>query len=206
MIERFTTGLMLTNSYIISNEKKECIIIDPGLDYKDVFEYIKKNYEPKAILLTHSHFDHIDGINYFLDLPIYISEKESEFLYDDYYSLYEMVDRINPFNEGMLDLKKLKDGDILSLIGFNFKVIETPGHTIGSICFLMDNYLFSGDTLFNMSIGRTDFPNSDYNMMIESLNKLKKLPKDIILYPGHNEKSTIGYEILNNPFLQLKSE
>lgn len=202
MIEKFTTGSFFTNSYIISNEKNECIIVDPGLNYRKVSEYIKEKYIPKAILITHGHVDHIDGINYFLDLPIYISEKEIDSFYDTYESLYDMVGRINPFNEGMLDIRKLNDGDIINLIGYEIKVIETPGHTNGSICFLIGNDLFSGDTLFNESIGRTDFPNGDYKKMKESLNKLMKLNDDINVYPGHNEKTTIGYEKYHNPFLK----
>ena len=201
MIEKFTTGSFFTNSYIISNEKNECIIVDPGLNYRKVAEYIKEKYIPKAILITHGHVDHIDGINYFLDLPIYISEKEIDSFYDTYESLYDMVGRINPFNEGMLDIRKLRDGDIINLIGYEIKVIETPGHTNGSICFLIGNDLFSGDTLFNESIGRTDFPNGDYKKMEISLKKLMELNDDINVYPGHNEKTTIGYEKYHNPFL-----
>ena len=192
MIEKFTTGSFFTNSYIISNEKNECIIVDPGLNYRKVAEYIKGKYIPKAILITHGHVDHIDGINYFLDLPIYISEKEIDSFYDTFESLYDMVGRINPFNEGMLDIKTLKDGEIFNLIGYEIKVIETPGHTEGSICFLIGNDLFSGDTLFNESIGRTDFPNGDYKKMEQSLIKLMKLNDDINVYPGHNDENTIG--------------
>ena len=201
MIEKFTTGSFFTNSYIISNEKNECIIVDPGLNYRKVAEYIKGKYIPKAILITHGHVDHIDGINYFLDLPIYISEKEIDSFYDTFESLYDMVGRINPFNEGMLDIKTLKDGEIFNLIGYEIKVIETPGHTEGSICFLIGNDLFSGDTLFNESIGRTDFPNGDYKKMEQSLIKLMKLNDDINVYPGHNDETTIGYEKYHNPFL-----
>ncbi len=202
MIEKFTTGSFFTNSYIISNEKNECVIVDPGLSYKNVANYIKGKYEPKAILITHGHVDHIDGISYFLDLPIYICDKELDQFYDTFESLYDMVGRSNPYNEGMLDIRKVKEDDIINLIGHSFKVIETPGHTNGSICFLMDeNILFSGDTLFNGSIGRTDFPNGDFSKMKKSLDKLKKLPKDTIVYPGHNEETTIEEELRYNPYL-----
>ena len=201
MIERFVTGSFFTNSYIVSNEKKECIIIDPGLNFKSVATYIKQNYIPKAILITHGHLDHIDGISYFLDLPIYISEKELDLFYDTYESLYDMIGRINPFSEGMLDIHKLKNNDIIDLIGYKFKVIETPGHTKGSICFIMDNVIFSGDTLFKRSIGRTDFPGGDYNIMMKSLEKFRELPSNMIVYPGHEDETTIGDEIIYNPYL-----
>lgn len=201
MIEKFTTGSFFTNSYIVSNVNNECVIIDPGLNYKNVASYIKGKYMPKAILLTHGHLDHIDGINYFLDLPIYISEKEINLFYDTYESLYDMIGRINPFSEGMLDIRKIKENDIINIIGYDFKVIETPGHTVGSVCYLMKNVVFSGDTLFKESIGRTDFPTGNYSIMLKSLNKLKKLPKDTIVYPGHENETTIGDELINNPFL-----
>ena len=201
MIEKFTTGSFFTNSYIISNDKNECVIVDPGLNYKNVANYIKEKYIPKAILITHGHLDHIDGINYFLDLPIYISEKEINLFYDTNDSLYYMVGRINPFSEGMLNVHTVKENDVINLIGYSFKVIETPGHTMGSICYLMDNVLFSGDTLFKESIGRTDFPGGNYTIMLNSLKKLKKLNDDIIVYPGHEDETTIGDEKNNNPFL-----
>ena len=206
MIEKFTTGSFFTNCYIVSNEKNECIIIDPGLSFKNVALYIKKKYIPKAILITHGHLDHIDGISYFLDLPIYISEKELDLFYDTYESLYDMIGRINPFSEGMLDIHLVKENDIIELIGYKFRVIETPGHTKGSICFLMDNILFSGDTLFNLSVGRTDFPNGDYSVLMKSLNKLKELPLDTVVYPGHNDETTIKYEIMYNPYLGRNNE
>lgn len=202
MIEKFTTGSFLTNSYIISNDKNECVIVDPGLGYKKVAEIIKEKYTPKAILITHGHVDHIDGISYFLDLPIYISEHEIDSFYDTNDSLYMMVGRANPYSEGMLDIHLVKDNDIINLIGYSFKVIETPGHTKGSICFLMNDSLFSGDTLFNESIGRTDFPNGDYNKIEKSLEKLMKLSDDIKVYPGHNYETTIGYERKYNPYIK----
>ena len=108
MIECITTGQLDTNSYIISNEKKECVLIDPGLGYKDAAKYIKENYIPKAIFITHAHIDHIDGIEYFLDLPIYIHKLDSDSLYDSEASLYDMFGRVCPYSIGDLNVHLLK--------------------------------------------------------------------------------------------------
>ena len=193
----------MTNSYIISNEKKECIIVDPGLDYKDVAKYIKEKYIPKAILLTHGHLDHIDGILYFMDLPIYINKLEEEMLYDSNLSLYYMVGRVSPFNKGNLNIYYVKDGDSINLIGMNIKVLETKGHTKGSVCYYYDKYLFSGDTLFRGSCGRCDFPTGSFSDMKKSLNILMdKFDDDVVVYPGHGDSTTIYEERHNNPYIE----
>lgn len=202
MIECMTTGSFFTNSYIVSNDKNECVIVDPGLNYGNVAKYIKSKYDVKAILLTHAHLDHIDGIQYFLDTPVYISDIEYNNLFDNDVTLYDTIGRISPYNEGMLNIIKVKHNDIIKLIGYEFKVLFTPGHTSGSVCYLMDNVLFSGDTLFNNSIGRTDFPTGSMTKMKESLNYLMTLDDNIKVYPGHNDETTIGYEKNNNYWLK----
>ena len=202
MIECMTTGSFFTNSYIISNDKNECVIVDPGLNYGNVAKYIKSKYDVKAILLTHAHLDHIDGIQFFLDTPIYISDIEYNNLFDTEVTLYDTIGRISPYNEGMLNIIKVKHNDIIKLIGYEFKVLFTPGHTSGSVCYLMGDVLFSGDTLFNDSIGRTDFPTGSMKSMKESLNYLMTLDDNIKVYPGHNDETTIGYEKNNNYWLK----
>ncbi len=202
MIEERTTGSFYTNSFIVSNDNGECVIIDPGFSYGEVARYIKSKYKPVAILLTHAHADHIDGIQYFLDLPIYMHKEDEELLYDSNLSVYSLVGRITPYSEGMLNLNFVKDGDIIPLIGYEFKVLHTPGHTNGCVCYSFEDNVFTGDTLFNMSMGRTDFETGNLGKMIKSLKRIMDTyPDSYKIYPGHNDNSTIGYERKFNPYI-----
>lgn len=201
MIERFTTGSYFgTNCYVVSNNG-ECVVIDPGFDFNNTALKIKEMYQVKAVLITHGHCDHIDGIRYF-DCPIYISNLDKKFIFDASYNLYAEVGMKCPYNQNSkLNIITVKDGDILELIGKKFKVIETPGHTKGSVCYYYDSKLLSGDTLFRESVGRTDFPTGDMVDMRNSLKKLFELiPDNTDVYPGHNEKTTMKYERQNNPY------
>lgn len=203
MIECITTGALSTNSYIISNENNECIVVDPGLDYKKAYEYIKNKYKVKAILLTHGHFDHIDGLQYFMNYPIYIHKFEEEFLYDSYLSLYDMIGRSNPFSMGDLDIRLVHNGDKINLIGYEFEVIHTPGHTKGSVCYKYSEGVLTGDTLFCGTCGRTDFPTGNITQIINSLKFLtSNLDGDLICYPGHENYTSILREKNNNPYLR----
>ena len=202
MIEERTTGAFFTNSYIVSNDKGECVIIDPGFSYGEVARYIKSKYKPVAILLTHAHADHIDGIQYFMDLPIYMHKEDEEVMYDTNLSVYSFVGRISPFSEGMLNLNFVKDKDVISLIGYDFKVLHTPGHTNGSVCYSFEDNVFTGDTLFNMSMGRCDFETGNLGKMMKSLKRIMdEYPDEYKIYPGHNSNSTIGYERKMNPYI-----
>ena len=202
-IEMVTTGSFFTNSYIISNDKNECIIIDPGLSYKVASEHIKNMYKPLAILITHGHMDHIDGISYFMDLPIYLYKDEERLFNDENFNLYEMIGRVDPFTTNDLDVRLVNDGDKIEISDFKFEVMHTPGHTEGSCCYIMGKDLFTGDTLFNMSCGRVDFPTGDPFKMEESLKKIMdRFSDDVKCYPGHNNITTIGYERKNNPYIR----
>lgn len=200
MIEKIVTGDFETNTYIISNQGK-CVIVDPGLVFENTASKIKEQYEVEAILLTHGHMDHIDGIRYF-DVPIYIHELEIPCLEDSSLSLYRMFGTKIPFQKENLKIVPIKDGMKLELIGYTFKVMHTPGHTRGSVVYSYKDKLLSGDTLFHMSMGRTDFPTGDSSMMRESLKKIIETFSDSFnVYPGHDEKTTIGFERKNNPYL-----
>lgn len=207
-IETFEIGSFGCNcSIIYSTQTREAIIIDPGNDALNLEKAIEKlNVNPKVLLHTHAHFDHIGQstiIKNKYNIPMA--------LHPDDFFLYEgLQEQGNWFGmkleaPGKIDLW-LKDGDEF---GFSdpelnqiLKTIHTPGHTPGSCCFLGENILFSGDTLFNGSIGRTDLPGGDFNTILDSIKtKLFKLDDQTIVIPGHGPNTTIGKEKKSNPFV-----
>ena len=197
------------NTYVLSREdKSRVVIIDPGDDADAILRLLKENNKtPDIILLTHGHMDHIGGISRVKDafpdvriglhpddLPLYRSlpEQPSWLGLDTQYTIPPEPD---------LDLEHEQ---ILTLAGIEIKVIHTPGHTPGSCCFLVDDNLFTGDTLFQGSIGRTDLPGGSYSDIIRSImTRIVPLGDHITVYPGHGPSSTIGKERLSNPFLQV---
>ncbi len=196
----FPNGDFFENTYLINNGL-DAIIVDPGEGIGEYLEEINK-YNIKAILLTHGHIDHIDGIKYFLNSDIYIYKDEVEFLDSKVLSLYEAFGKLKSFNKDNLKIHLLEEGTI-NLLGFKIDVIHTPGHTKGSCCYLFnDNILFSGDTLFQVSVGRTDFPTGSMSELNNSLNKLKKLDDTVKVYPGHGAETTIGFEKKYNPYFR----
>lgn len=197
----FTIGNYYENTYLINNGA-DAILIDPGQNLDSVLNELSA-FNIVAILLTHGHIDHIDGIKYYLNVPIYISKYELDVINSDYNTLYSKENLKRPFDVSKLDLHLLDGNEEFEIIGFKIKALFTPGHTIGSMCYLInENILMSGDTLFQVGIGRTDLPSGDMKMMMESLEKLKLLKDDIKIYPGHGCESTIGFEKKYNPFLK----
>ncbi len=181
------------NTYIVSNDKMECIIIDPSLGMSYEAKRIKEKYDVKAIFLTHAHFDHIDGISSFLDLPIYLHQDEIDILKNPMNNLYYMFyGEDTPFDVNELELKPLFDNDIIDIIGLKFEVTHTPGHTKGSVCYKIDDYLFTGDTLFATSVGRWDFPTGDYDTLCNSIKKLlNKYQSNLKCLSGHEHETTL---------------
>ena len=196
IIEKVVDRFMDENTYIIGDEKtKKCAIIDPGGSTIDIFNKIKQHgLTVEYIILTHGHGDHIEGLNdlasYYPEAKVYIGEEDKDFLYNSELSLSAAIfGEIFKFKG---ELITVKEGDTIG----DFKVIDTPGHTIGSKSFYdeKDKILMSGDTLFRRSYGRYDLPTGDLNMLCNSLQKLSKLPDETIVYNGHTDNTTIGEE------------
>lgn len=199
-IKKFIVGAFETNTYVISKGNK-AVIVDPGLDFASILDEIR-DFEVEAILITHGHVDHIDGCG-FLDVPIYVGKEDLNNFLDKNNSLYSLTYQKPSFDAHKLNLIAVSDNEEIVLPSFTFKAIHTPGHTIGSYCYMYYKNLFSGDTLFKCSIGRTDFPTGSYKMMKSSLDKLKNMiTDDVVIYPGHDEKTTMKFEKQNNPYLK----
>lgn len=195
-----------TNTYLVWEIKsREAILIDPGAPSKKILSYVDtNNITIKAIVNTHGHADHIGGNAYFHDswnVPVMIHAADAEKLTDPELNLSSFMGKavISPAADRLLE-----EGDRIKLGKKELEVIYTPGHTKGGICLVFDLLLFSGDTLFRGSIGRTDFPDGDYDTLINSIkNKLYKLPDQTMVLPGHMESTKIGLEKRENPFARL---
>lgn len=204
-VEKFVTGIISTNCYLaIHEESKRAVIIDPAACPPGLLRYMKdERIEPEAILLTHAHFDHIMGIDGILDkyrVPVYVHEKDLKMLEDPQWNQSSVYTAGYTYSGAA----GVRDGQVLPLAGMNFRVLHTPGHTPGGCCYYVEDagVLFSGDTLFQASVGRTDFPGSSMSDLIQGIReKLLVLPENTLVYPGHMGETTIGYEKQNNPFI-----
>lgn len=194
-----------TNSYLVISEKGNAALIDaPG-----EWEYILKTAETncctiKMILLTHGHCDHIGAaarLQKETGCKVYIHEADKKKLTDPVGSLTEYFGLENV--ESPKNVETFSEGDKITLDELAFEVIHTPGHTSGSVCFVVEDIMFSGDTIFRLSVGRTDMPDGDWKVLSDSLEKLMGLSKNYTIYPGHMEKTSLSYEKLNNPYLYL---
>lgn len=203
IFKSMSLGPLGTNCYIVHNVN-DAIVIDPSGDPEKIIKYLNdKTLTPKAILLTHGHFDHIGGVdqvrNYY-DINVYIHEEESAWLENPKLngSLLFMGSEIKTKSaEHYLTPGKLQIGTI------SFDIIHTPGHSPGSVSFIFheQEHVISGDVLFNRGIGRTDLPGGDIKQLEQSIrNDLYKLPESYIVSPGHGPETTIGNEKQNNPF------
>lgn len=205
-IRQFVVGMAATNCYLAINTKtKEALIVDPGAGAAAISSEIEKlAVRPAAILLTHGHFDHAGdaaALSAAYGISVYAHEKERETLEDP---------RVN-LSAGMLGEPKgyaadvyVRDEQELDLASFHLRVLFTPGHTAGGCCYYipMEDLLFSGDTLFCGSVGRTDFPGGSMSVLVRSIrDKLMTLPEQTTVLPGHEARTTIEQERMYNPYL-----
>lgn len=194
-------GRIGTNSYLLSDEGKNAVVIDvpDGSGEKLADFCVENGLRPLAILLTHGHFDHCGGVAGFLrkiNVPVYASEADAELMNK------ASQNRFRVPAENCAATEFVCDGETLKIGNFEFKVMATPGHTDGSVCYFIDDFMFSGDTLFCDSIGRTDFAESNPQKMKESLAKINKIERNYIVFPGHEESTRLKDEKENNIYLR----
>ena len=197
-ISYVTVGDYQTNCYVLE-EKGHYLIIDPGSRYKKILTLLpEEGAVVDGILLTHGHLDHIGAVDKLVSLfhcPVYISEADMEMARNPRLNLSE-------YDPVVVNSKMTKIKEGRSHIGnFTVDTYETPGHTQGSLVFVIGNAMFSGDTLFHLSVGRTDLPTGSNSELRNSLKLLKNLDDSLEVYPGHDEITTLGFEKENNPFL-----
>lgn len=204
-------SLYQENTYVLIKEEKEALVIDPGVYDNSLVEFLKENdIEVKYVILTHIHVDHIIGLNNiikeFKNAKVIISKEELKHMYDSEYTLYNgeynvLEDNIiavlngekqkEQEEKGIEEERQIEDNTILEM---DVRYILTPGHTKGGMCILLDNILFTGDTLFKGSYGRFDLKGGNYMEIVSSLNYLRKLDKDILVLAGHGDNTTIEEE------------
>ncbi len=208
-VKQFTFSPVQENTYVVYNDDREACIIDPGCYYQNERNQLKElikttNLQPKYLLNTHCHLDHVFGNKFIHDtygLNLHLHPNEEKVLAfaptsGDMWGL--------PFENYEGPLVFLEEGDTITLGTDTFQIFLTPGHSPGSICFYLKDQalLIGGDVLFRESIGRTDLPGGNHETLLNSIRqKLFTLPDDVVVYPGHGPSTTIGYEKVNNPFL-----
>lgn len=196
-IKRFILSMYRSNCYVIDNNG-HALVIDPGDDPRDVINYIEsKNLIVDAIYLTHGHIDHVGGVKAFveqIDVPVFASYKDINWL---------TVTNLNRLGYEIPVTNWVNDKDKLQFIDKTFTVHETPGHSQGSTVLAVDDMIFSGDTLFYQSIGRTDLPEGSMEQIYKSIKKLYTIfPGETKVHPGHGPSTSIQHEKENNPFVR----
>lgn len=196
-ISRIYIPSVFTNCYLLIDEDSGAVaVIDPGDDIsKDLLRFCTDNgWTLRAVFLTHGHYDHVGGVNalrkVFPDVPVYLHPADAN-----------SGDRLMP-TAGLGPLTLWRDGDVVKLGNLNVEVLHTPGHTKGSVCLKCRDALFTGDTLFAGSCGRTDFPGGSYEEMMASLKRLGELEENYNVLPGHEGVSTLHREKESNPYLR----
>ena len=193
-LKAMALGAYQTNCYILWDEKSQhCVVIDPGYEPERVLDEVTRlGKTVEAVLLTHGHFDHVGGVRTLAaetDCRVYLCAQD-----------LSMPPQMTAGPLYYTDL--YQEGDVLDLAGLKIRVIQTPGHTEGSVCLLVENAMFSGDTLFAGSCGRTDLPGGSWATILKSLKRLAAMDKDYAVYPGHGPSTTLAEEKQWNPYMR----
>jgi len=204
IVKRLVVGPLAANCYIVGSEQtREGMIIDPGDEARQILKKVKDlQLDIKSIMITHGHIDHIGAIKEVEEATgaeVCVHTDDAQFLQGQRVSNVFGLSYLTPPPADRL----IKGGDDINVGDLQFLVLHTPGHTSGGICLLGQGVVFTGDTLFNYGVGRTDLPGGSYSQLLNSLHtKLMALPDDTIVYPGHGPETTIGAERRANPFLR----
>lgn len=194
-----------TNSYIVASNENNCVLIDAPADPDYILGEIEKNgLTLKKIFLTHGHFDHIGAVADLVDrtgCEVYISIMDRPKLTDDAGMLASLF-RVRGHRNYEGEVQVIAEDDVLKLDELEFDVLETPGHTSGSVCYICGTDIFTGDTLFARSVGRTDMPDGSTTALMKSLGKIADLGGNLTVYPGHMNVTTLDAERKYNPYLR----
>ena len=199
-VERIVVGPVATNCYLLHKDG-HIILIDPGDSSRAIIRRMEKygSFRLLAILLTHGHFDHINAVDALVEkyhCPVYACQDDEKMLRDRRYN------SMGPLHGELHCPITWLSNDRLEIGDFHFEVLYAPGHTNGSVMYLIEGKLFSGDTLFRGSVGRTDLYGGSYGKLMESLQQIRQLDEKTVVFPGHEEETTVEEELMNNPFLQ----
>lgn len=201
-IHTLTLGDYQTNCYCVHEaDSQRCVLIDPGYDAERILEFLQaQKLTLDAILLTHGHFDHVGAVKALVmdtDCQLWMSQSDWTQTRNPLLTyLYPLA------NCAFSEVHFCQEGEHIHGAGLTFEVWETPGHTWGSVCFRCGDDLFTGDTLFDGSCGRTDLPGGDHKTILESLQRLKNVPDDLRIFPGHGTASTLEDQRRYNPYLR----
>ena len=198
LIKTIPVGQLETNCYVVTDEQTlDCAVIDPGDESNAILDYLEENHlRCRVIFLTHGHYDHVGAVDALREetgATVYMNRLDDRRNNSGRHLPYSLPE----------DGKYYGDGDVVEISGLRFEVIGTPGHTRGGVTLRCGNALFTGDTLFKGSCGRTDLPGGDMDEELESLKKLCSLPGDYEVYPGHMDSSTLSRERLFNYYCRL---
>ena len=207
IIKTLTVGSFAANCYIVgSSETRQGMIIDPGADADTIMRTVQQTeLSISIVVITHAHMDHVGALREVqqkTSARFAVHEAEKGFVFSAPMRMLTSLG-VSPVKSPPNPDRLLNDGDVIDIGDLHFKVLYTPGHSSGGICLLGHGVVFSGDTLFKLGIGRTDFPGMSHERLIKSISeKLMVLPDETVVYPGHGPPTTIGDERRGNPFLQ----